>query len=113
MRERLKMDCDWRFSLGHASDKGKDFDYFPRYTKTGDPTGPAHPDFDDTEWRSVDVPHDWVVALGYDEGADRSHAYKRIGRDYPENSIGWYRKTFQVPHCATWSGSVFTSQTCR
>ena len=96
MRRRLKMDFDWKFSLGHAADIEKDFGYFPRHAKTGDPTGPAHPKFDDSDWQTVDVPHDWAVALGYDENADADHAYKKIGRRYPENSIGWYRKTFEI-----------------
>jgi len=97
VRERLKMDFDWKFSLGHAADMEKDFGYFPRYAKTGDPTGPAHPKFDDKDWQTVDMPHDWAVALGYDENAESEHAYKKIGRQYPENSIGWYRKTFEIP----------------
>jgi len=97
VRERLKMDFGWRFSLGHASDMRRDFGYFPRYTKTGDPTGPAHPRFDDRRWKTVDVPHDWGVSVGYDEKAERSHAYARIGRNYPENSVGWYRKAFVIP----------------
>jgi beta-galactosidase len=97
VRERLKMDFDWKFSLGHAADMRKDFGYFPRLAKTGDPTGPAHPSFDDHDWQAVDVPHDWAVTLGYDEKAEAEHAYKRIGRRYPESSIGWYRKTFDLP----------------
>jgi beta-galactosidase len=97
VRERLKMDFDWKFSLGHAADMDRDFGYFPRLAKTGDPTGPAHPKFDDRDWPTVDVPHDWAVALGYDRNAEAEHAYKKIGRQYPENSIGWYRKTFEIP----------------
>ena len=100
-RERLSMDFGWKFSLGHACDMTKDFDYWggdpSGNAKTGDIAGPPHPRFDDSDWEVVDVPHDWCVGVGYDKSADEYHAYKKIGRAWPENSIGWYRKTFEIP----------------
>ena len=100
-RERLSMDFGWKFSLGHAADMAKDFDYWggdpSGNAKTGDIAGPPHPGFDDGEWSVVDVPHDWAVGLGFDKSADSYHAYKKIGRLWPENSVGWYRKTFEIP----------------
>jgi len=100
-RERLSMDFDWRFSLGNTCDMAKDFDYWggdpAGNAKTGDIAGPPHPSFDDSSWQAVDVPHDWAVGVGFDKSADQYHAYKKIGRPWPENSIGWYRKTFEIP----------------
>jgi beta-galactosidase len=100
-RERIKMDFDWKFSLGHGADMAKDFNYWggdpSGDAKTGDVTGPPHPDFNDNSWESLDVPHDWAVGIGYDRSADPYHAYKKIGRAWPENCIGWYRKTFEIP----------------
>ena len=100
-RERLSMDFEWRFSLGHANDMVKDFDYMGGdpygNAKTGDLAGPPHPNFDDSVWEVVDVPHDWGVSVGFDKDAEPSHGYRKLGRRYPKNSIGWYRKTFEIP----------------
>ncbi len=54
--------------------------------------------FDDSKWRSLNLPHDWGVELPfvYDE-EQNSHGYKPLGRRYPETSIGWYRRTFDTP----------------
>lgn len=100
-RERINIDRDWRFALGHATDASRDFDYGTRYfsyfAKTGFGDGPADPSFDDRGWRQVDVPHDWAVELPFDARGSASHGFKAIGRNFPENSVGWYRKTFSVP----------------
>ncbi|NQT27155.1 DUF4982 domain-containing protein [candidate division KSB1 bacterium] len=100
-RERLNMDFGWKFSLGHAADMTKDFDFWggnpAGNAKTGDTAGPPHPDFDDSNWEVIDVPHDWCVGVGVDKSADPYHGYKKIGREWPGNSIGWYRKTFEIP----------------
>ena len=100
-RQRLSMDFGWKFSLGHANDMAKDFDYMGGdpygNAKTGDIAGPPHPDFDDSVWKVVDVPHDWGVSVGFDKDAEPSHGYRKLGRRYPENCIGWYRKRFAVP----------------
>lgn len=101
VRERLSMDLDWKFSLGHATDIDKDFDYLcggPAINaKTGDPAGPSNPGFDYRDWQHINLPHDWVVGLEYDSLAESLCAYKKIGRKYPENCIFWYRKTFDIP----------------
>src|ERR1700731_3990330 len=54
--------------------------------------------FDDSLWRSLNLPHDWAVELPFvrDEGL-QSHGYKPLGRKYPENSVGWYRRAFDIP----------------
>ncbi len=101
MREKLLMDFGWRFALGHAYDTKKDFDngtgYFSYYAKTGYGDGAAAKDFDDRGWRKLDLPHDWCVELPFDNRGGYSHGYKAIGRNFPENSIGWYRKSFSIP----------------
>lgn len=100
-RERLLMDSGWRFALGHAYDAQRDFDhgtgYFSYMTKTGYGDGPAAKGFDDRGWRVLDLPHDWCVELPFDARGGHSHGYKAIGRAFPENSVGWYRKRFFVP----------------
>jgi beta-galactosidase len=100
-REIILMDKDWRFALGHATDPSKDFmhatGYFSYFAKTGYGDGPASPNFDDRSWRILDIPHDWCVELPFDARGNHSHGYKAIGINFPENSIGWYRKKFIIP----------------
>jgi len=100
-RERILMDAGWRFALGHAFDAGRDFGngtgYFSWFAKAGYGDGPAAPGFDDRGWRILDLPHDWCVELPFDSRGGHSHGYRAIGRNFPENSIGWYRKTFFIP----------------
>jgi beta-galactosidase len=105
-REQLPFDFDWRFAFGNGDDPTKDFGFgFGQgdFSKTGSfkiATG----DFDDTGWRTLNLPHDWAVELPFvhdDKGDDdsrmTSHGYKPLGRRYPATSVGWYRRTFEVP----------------
>lgn len=100
-RERLLMDFGWRFAFGHANDAEKDFNhatgYFSYFAKAGYGDGAASKSFDDRSWRMLDLPHDWAVELPFDPKASYSHGYKTVGRNFPETSIGWYRKTFLIP----------------
>ncbi|KAF0093564.1 MAG: beta-galactosidase [Puniceicoccaceae bacterium 5H] len=100
-RTRSNIDEDWRFALGHATDKDADWNfatgYFSYLAKTGYGDGPANPLFDDRGWRELSLPHDWVPALGFAEDASYSHGFKTVGPGYPEHSVGWYRKTFDIP----------------
>ena len=101
VRERIKMDFDWRFARGHAFDPAKDFNsgtgYFSYYTKAGYGDGPADFYFEDRTWRLIDLPHDWNMELPFDSTGGHSHGYRAIGRNFPQNSVGWYRKTFSIP----------------
>lgn len=100
-REHLSMDNDWRFALGHAYDPSKDFyngtGGFSYLAKTGYGDGAASPEFDDRGWRKIDLPHDWAVEQSFSPKGSLSHGSKAIGRNFPEASVGWYRKTFVVP----------------
>jgi beta-galactosidase len=100
-RERILMDSGWRFALGHATHRAKDFGhgtgYFSYLAKTGYGDGPARAGFDDRGWRVVNLPHDWAVEAPFDARASHSHGFKAIGPGFPERSIGWYRRSFTVP----------------
>ena len=50
-----------------------------------------------TSWRSLDLPHDWAIELPFDQNSDGSHGFKPVGPGYPKNSVGWYRRTFELP----------------
>jgi beta-galactosidase len=101
VRDRVRLDQDWRFALGHADDFSRDFNhgtsYFSYLAKTGYGDGPASPAFDDRAWRTVQVPHDWAVELPFDPSAQASHGYKQIGRGFPDTSVGWYRRMVHIP----------------
>ncbi len=100
-RERLLMDPGWRFHLGNADDPRQDFGFGrgEEFAKTGAFMLPvSKPDFDDSAWEAVDLPHDWVVALPFvNDPRLFNWGFKPVGRDYPATSIGWYRRVFQLP----------------
>jgi len=100
-REKLLMDSGWRFALGHAFDTREDFGhgsaYFSYFAKAGYGDGAASAGFDDRGWRKLDLPHDWCVELPFDKRGGFSHGYRAMGRPFPENSVGWYRRSFAIP----------------
>ncbi len=99
--ERINFDSGWKFALGHASDAKKDFGFssgsFSAFGKAGTDAGPIGLATSDADWRTIDLPHDWAVELPFDPTSDLMHGFKPVGRDFPQNSIGWYRKSFEVP----------------
>ena len=103
LRERLLLDFGWRFQLGHACDPAKDLGFgevkFGRtFAKSGFVVPAASLKFDDGAWRAVDLPHDWAVELPFiDAPAMADFGGKPLGREYPDTSIGWYRRAFEIP----------------
>lgn len=107
VRERILLDDGWQFAFGNASSPEKDFgcgtEYFNYLTKAASihNEGPYSPKFNPekwgVDWKTVNLPHDWVVDLPYAKEASHSHGYKAVGYKFPENSVGWYRKTITVP----------------
>ncbi|MGF2410932.1 beta-galactosidase GalA [Ferruginibacter sp.] len=100
VREHLLMDFDWRFAFGHPFDTKKDFNtgtgYFSYLTKAAYGDGAAAANFDDRSWRKLNLPHDWAVEQPFDKSGSFSHGFKAIGRNFPNASVGWYRKTFNI-----------------
>ena len=102
-RERINFDENWQFAFGDASSHERDFkcgtEYFTYFTKAASihNEGPYSPKFDASGWERIDLPHDWVVDLPFAGEASHSHGYKTVGFKYPQTSVGWYRKTFNVP----------------
>jgi len=90
-REHLSLDANWRFHLGD------DWPNALNLAKAGESRGPAAEKFNDTAWRTLDLPHDWAIELPFDKTSDTSHGLKPVGPNYPKNSIGWYRRTFELP----------------
>ena len=99
-RERLLLDFGWKFQLGHGSDPARDLGFGNSqevFSKSGDLKFSTQ-EFDDSRWRPLNLPHDWAVELPFvhDETL-QSHGYKPLGRSYPESSVGWYRRSFDLP----------------
>jgi beta-galactosidase len=101
-RERFLLDYNWRFALGHANDPEKDFGYGARrregqFAKSGFFLPVTRANFDENHWRAVDLPHDWAVELPFTNAPMLHHqGAKPLGREFPETSIGWYRKSFTL-----------------
>jgi beta-galactosidase len=70
-RTREKLNTDWRFMKG-------DIENAQAY------------DFDDSGWRTLDLPHDWAI-----EGPFTQEVYYQGGY-LPYPGVGWYRKTFEI-----------------
>lgn len=86
-RTIVNFDRSWKFQLG-------------------DVQGADKPDFDDSSWRSLDLPHDWSIEGPPNPDAQmRSHLegpFDKLspagdGGGYLDGGVGWYRKTFTLP----------------
>jgi beta-galactosidase len=100
-RERLLLDFGWSFHFGHADDPAKDFGYGSasagNFQKTGSfmPAGSSF--YSDADWSRIDLPHDWTVELPFKNDPDlQSKGFYPLGRKYPDTSIGWYRRVFEL-----------------
>ena len=79
-----------------------------KFTK-GDVTGAVSPEFDDSKWETVSVPHDWAIFGPFDRNNDLQNvaitqnfekkASVKTGRSggLPYVGVGWYRTKFDVP----------------
>jgi beta-galactosidase len=99
-RERLLFDFGWKFFQGHGSDPARDLGLGTGqgdFSKSGEFWFSTQK-FDDSKWRDINLPHDWAVELPFVRDEEQnSHGYKPLGRRYPETSVGWYRRTFDIP----------------
>jgi beta-galactosidase len=72
-RQRLPMDYDWKFIQSDVKEAEK-------------------PNFDDSKWRTLNLPHDWSI-----EGEFKEDATSQGSGGYLPMGIGWYRKQFSLP----------------
>lgn len=113
-RERTSLDADWRFTHDDPADSTGKLAYpnikdwtmsngefllttpgAPRHAR---PTGNlgadvayTHPEFDDSQWHPLNLPHDWSI-----EGPFNPQAPGTTGK-LPFPGIGWYRKHLTLP----------------
>ena len=99
-REQLLFDFGWKFCFGHGTDPARDLGFGNGqgdFSRTGEFEF-AKAKFDDSKWRTLNLPHDWAVELPFvHDDEQMSHGYKPVGRRYPETSVGWYRRGFDIP----------------
>ncbi len=67
----------------------EDFNYNWKFY-LGDTSGAFDPAFDDSGWRKLNVPHDWSIEEGYQQGQTSA------ATGFVPGGIGWYRKSFAV-----------------
>ena len=120
-RERLSLDRGWLFHEGDIPFPVV-IGHQPSYdnAKAGSSSGAASPEYDDSSWKQVDLPHDWAVEQPFDPKANISQGYRARG-------MGWYRKYFRLDpedrgkhlevqldavstHCAVWINGVLSAR---
>jgi len=82
-----------------STERRINFDDGWRFLKA-DAEGAQQPNFDDTAWREVQLPHDWAIEGPFDA------KYGSSTGGLPVSGTGWYRKTFTLPESAR--GREFT-----
>jgi beta-galactosidase len=90
-RELWSLDNDWSFVLGKAGDLDR-----KKYLQKAAEGFTDH-DFANVKATSVRLPHDWAVDLPPVQTADGHEAFKPLGYDFPDTSIGWYWRSLTVP----------------
>ncbi|HEY0945165.1 MAG TPA: beta-galactosidase GalB [Opitutaceae bacterium] len=115
LRERQPFNSGWRFHRGDAPDAGDRLAYenlrpwllatgtglindgVPPSARPRRPAGePApdvsftRPDFDDSSWRALDLPHDWAIEGPFSQELPGETA------KLPWQGVGWYRKHFRL-----------------
>lgn len=80
-RQRLLLDKNWKFIQSDIKEAEK-------------------PDYDDTKWRTLNLPHDWSI-----EGEFKEDAATKGPGGYLPTGIGWYRKHFNI--ASTGKGQQF------
>lgn len=90
LRTEINLEKNWKFSKGD----------FPEAVKVG---------FDDSNWETVNVPHDWAIYGPFDKEIDKQViaivqnnekvATEKTGRTgaLPFIGVGWYRTEFSTP----------------
>ena len=82
-----------------AADRRASFDEDWRFLKT-DAAGAEQTSFDDTSWRTLNLPHDWAIEGPFDS------KYNSSTGGLPIFGVAWYRKHFTIP--AASRGSYFS-----
>lgn len=111
LRERILFNDDWRFQKGDPQDLAEDLGYSrlkpwllptandftskpsdrPEGDAPGENLGITGGSFDDSNWRSITLPHDWGIEGAFDQKLPGETA------KLPWFGVAWYRKDFELP----------------
>lgn len=83
-QQRTQWNFDWRFQLVNKENKEADF---------------ASPSLDDSQWRTLDLPHDFQMEQPWTKDGGGARGFKPMCE-------GWYRKTFLAD--TLWRGKLVT-----
>ena len=83
-REKFSLDLSWRFHLGDVDGYTTDV-----YKGGGDGGSPASISYNDTAWRDINLPHDFMIETPIDSTASAVNGSLA-------NGIAWYRREFDV-----------------
>ncbi len=72
VRSRINFNRDWVFNLGEIKDAEKE-------------------NFNDANWRKLNLPHDWGIENSFDEKSPAG-----VGGGALSGGLGWYRKIFSL-----------------
>lgn len=72
LRRFIPLNDDWKFLLQ-------------------DDSSAYRPDYNDSSWRTLNLPHDWAFENGYSENGAQGET-----GGYASGGIGWYRKIFDI-----------------
>ncbi|MGN0276014.1 MAG: Ig-like domain-containing protein [Hominisplanchenecus sp.] len=72
---KISFNSDWKFSLDESESMNAE-----------------KADFDDSQWRTLDLPHDYSIEMDFDRNSPAGS-----GGGYLNAGVGWYRKTFVLP----------------
>lgn len=79
-------------SVSQPEDNGRRIDFTTGWTfNLGDDESASAPDYDDSGWRKLNLPHDWAI-----EGDFSKDNPSGTGGGALPGGIGWYRKVFTV-----------------
>ena len=110
-RERVSFDDGWRFTKGDAAAAGTNLNYSalrawilptanplttnaPAIRPDDEPAGDfsfAAPDFNDSQWRLLNLPHDWGIEGPFDQ------TFPGETGKLPWWGVAWYRKHLALP----------------
>jgi beta-galactosidase len=78
-RSTILFDDDWRFFRGNAQSADE-------------------PAFDDSQWRKVQLPHDWSIEdIPGTSSPFQLGAVSQVSGGFTAGGMGWYRKSFVIP----------------
>ena len=103
-RERVSLDFGWKFkgfpTVGPSYFTAQDY-------PASEWSSVASADYDDSAWRDLDVPHDFVIEGDFNMTVVPAHACGHCTA-YLAPGVGWYRKTWMVPPVAAGKSATIT-----